>query len=721
MDSITNKQVYNIYTKQNDTSRKLKVSATVSILEEQCKMANVDWVLSSKRFHRESKVNTMVEKRQAMSKKSRADIEAWENSVFVKLQPLEDPVEPSIEDAAGTGKRGRPPKRLSENPGDKTSHKILDQILNNLTCAADEQNISTGTLLRALSDRWAQRNRGESSKEATPDMPVLSACAMIYNLNLSVNQYQELRLEMMTHGFMLPVRNTIDTFKKSLLPPSVLSESVKTSCDLVDVISQTVHSLLEVQEEIPVADVKVIAKFGLDGSGSHKIRHQVVDRESSEDSSSDEEEEKETTSYLAAFWCPLHIRCGDETLWSNPLPNSILYARPVCLVREKETRESVEQHFKPHMDKLAAIEKGVVQVEITNGRKAQVVTELSMMDGKMIDLIQGDSGAFCHYCNATRADANDIIKIQNGFKIEKTAEKCREIWESIESGEILYSDKCRVGQVHKPLNTRDIRFYGITHQKLRSLDHMEKLLYHLVSGQTHTWSETEFRVKDALKIAKKVTIKHIRKKLGFLIDTPTSGGGNTDTGGIAERFFSRESREDICVLINKESDRDAFSKLLGMYEMVLSVCQNVDASKIAIPTEVRVLCQELMIFEKTSFPWAYISPSVHSMCGHNPELFEITGGAPIAIYSEQGSEAWNKHIRAFKSGPAARARQTSIQENIHDIFNRMMLQTHPKIATRKRQVQCGRCERLGHTIRSCSLLVSSVLDLEATRVQKCFK
>ena len=32
---------------------------------------------------------------------------------------------------------------------------------------------------------------------------------------------------------------------------------------------------------------------------------------------------------------------------------------------------------------------------------------------------------------------------------------------------------------------------------------MEKLLYHLVSGQTHTWSETEFRVNDALKIAKK--------------------------------------------------------------------------------------------------------------------------------------------------------------------------------------------------------------------------
>ena len=28
-----------------------------------------------------------------------------------------------------------------------------------------------------------------------------------------------------------------------------------------------------------------------------------------------------------------------------------------------------------------------------------VHTELSMIDGKMVDLIQGDSGSFCHYFN----------------------------------------------------------------------------------------------------------------------------------------------------------------------------------------------------------------------------------------------------------------------------------------------------------------------------------
>ena len=155
--------------------------------------------------------------------------------------------------------------------------------------------------------------------------------------------------------------------------------------------------------------------------------------------------------------------------------------------------------------------------------------------------------------------------------------------------------------------------------------------------------------------------------------------------------------------------------------MVLSVCQNVDPSKTAIPSEVRALCTELMVFEKTNFPWAMLSPSVHSMCGHNPGLFEITKGARIAIFSEQGSEAWNKYIRSFKSGPAAPARQTSIQKNLLDIFNRMMAKTHPEIAIRKRQNRCTRCNKLGHTVRSCPSLVSTVLSCEQSRVQSCFK
>ena len=163
---------------------------------------------------------------------------------------------------------------------------------------------------------------------------------------------------------------------------------------------------------------------------------------------------------IAGFWSPLEIFSANQNLlWNNPLPNSILFARPVFLVREKETWDSVSDHFKPNKDKLAAMEK-------ESGRNFYDWWE-----------------------DATKEDANNIAKIADGFLIGKTAEKCLLALESVESGEISYSDKERAGQVHKPLHIRDIRYYGITHQKLGSLDNMEKLMYQLVSRQKHTWSE----------------------------------------------------------------------------------------------------------------------------------------------------------------------------------------------------------------------------------------
>ena len=75
----------------------------------------------------------------------------------------------------------------------------------------------------------------------------------------------------------------------------------------------------------------------------------------------------------------------------------------------------------------------------------KIVTELSMIDGKMADLIQGDSGAFCHYCMATRAEANDIKWIEEGFIIEKSFENCMETWKKLESGELSYNNKGRAG------------------------------------------------------------------------------------------------------------------------------------------------------------------------------------------------------------------------------------------------------------------------------------
>ena len=192
-----------------------------------------------------------------------------------------------------------------------------------------------------------------------------------------------------------------------------------------------------------------------------------------------------------------------------------------------------------------------------------------------------------------------------------------------------------------------------------------------------------------------------------LMDAPTCNGGNTNNGHLAELFFDPKNRTKICSLIKKTVDRENFAILLQYFNKFLTVTQSTDTSKIANVEKVKFLGQDLMLHHKRSFPFAYIAPSVHQLCAHSHELMELADGEPIGIYSEQGLEAWNKHIRAFKSGPATRARQMSIEINNYDVYIRMFLLSHPSVYGKRRQVYCKECLKVGHTTRSCPKLKQS--------------
>ena len=662
-------------------------------------------------------------RRDLVRKGDTENLESWRAEVF----PIPTTSQSSNEsgDVPSVVGPGRPKKRLSDNPVRKTENSILDRLLESIEQFAEQECVPPQTLLQKL----VQRSKEKWDKEPTEPsgkchVPVTDACAMMFNINLSVQQYQKLRTYLMEHSIYLPPRNEVDSYKKTLQCEFKV-EATKTSCSFPVLFNDTVGALLSQQSTSFLGEgdvVKVEGKIGIDGSGSHQIRHQLA--EDSDDEGEDDkgkDEKKSETSYIGIFWCPLSIHVNDALFWSNILPNSTMYSRPICLMREKENRESVQEHFKPYIDEMHAMETEESYINI--GGKSQLLsvhTELSMVDGKMVDLIQGDAGSFCHYCYVTRAQANDLTCILQGFVIEKSVQEMLEKWDQIESGEMSYEDPKRGGQCHKPMNNADLRFFAIMHQKLRSLDNCLKMLYHLVSGQTHTWSESNPNVKDAIKKAKKECIDHIRKECRFLVDCPTQIGGNTNTGPLADNFFSSEHRLKICNVIRKSSDRVAFAELLSYFNKMLSITQQCDITRIVKIDMVKQLGQQLMVFYKQNFPFAMISPSVHQMCAHSWELFSMTDGKPIAVYAEQSVEAWNKHIRAFKSGPSSRARQCSIKLNTRDIFTRMLVQSHPIIASKRRVLKCKRCEKHGHTIRSCPMNVATVQDAEKTFIDSCY-
>ena len=79
----------------------------------------------------------------------------------------------------------------------------------------------------------------------------------------------------------------------------------------------------------------------------------------------------------------------------------------------------------------------------------------------------------------------------------------------------------------------------------------------------------------------------------------------------------------------------------------------------------------------TYLRWFMIIPTVHQLCAHTLELFQINQGKSISKWNESPLENWNKHVRSFQSGPAARAKQDSVKQNIHDIINRMLIRSNP--------------------------------------------
>ena len=194
--------------------------------------------------------------------------------------------------------------------------------------------------------------------------------------------------------------------------------------------------------------------------------------------------------------------------------NSTAFARPVSLVRAAEERHILSVELEPS---FAVIREEYAAYIVIGGVNINVLckTECSMLDGKMVSLLQCDSGAFCHLCHATRADANDTALISNGFEITKDYNSCKEAWEKLVAGKIGYSSSERQGQCHKNIVKADLHCFSVLHFKLQSLDFAQKILYHLVAWQK-TWTEAGnlFRFIEA---AKQQCIDHIRVITGMLI------------------------------------------------------------------------------------------------------------------------------------------------------------------------------------------------------------
>ena len=383
---------------------------------------------------------------------------------------------------------GRPSLTLGDDPCAKTARNILKEQVECIELFAKEQNISNSDALDKLVAECRRKWKTSEVKKMNA-VPVESATAIMYCLNLSTNQYQLLRTMCLTHDIDFPKRNDIDDYKKSLHPP-IKSLELKAAVEMDILLHETSSALVKLNAKHVVQEgtsYKVIGKFGVDGSGAHKLRHQKIASELMT-SESEHIDPTRAASFLLQAYCPLKIICGLDVVWSNIVPNSTTFCRPVSLTRATETRDVLKVELEPVFKFIRAPfeEELIIDGKVV---KMHYETECSMVDGKMVDLLAGDSGAFCHFCTSTKANANDIDLIKEGFNIDKDFESCRQAWEKLQSGSISYSSSERQGQCHENLIKADLHCFSVLHMKLRSLDFIQKIYYHLVAGRKD-WKET---------------------------------------------------------------------------------------------------------------------------------------------------------------------------------------------------------------------------------------
>ena len=254
---------------------------------------------------------------------------------------------------------GRPRKSLGDGPCSKLSKSILHEQVVLLEKFADEQNISKEKALEMLNAECARYWKLKSKCEKAT-LPELDATALVYNMNLSLPQYQLLRTTCLPHNIEFPPRNKIDIVKKTL-HPTIKSQELRASVSMKDLLAETATSILKVTDVKPELgdSYTVTGKFGLDTSGGHKIRQQLVNAETVLEETPHLDPTR-VSSFLLACYCPLELRSVDKCIWKNPVPNSTAFARPVSLARANEERGVLLEEMKDPMSVLGSVYEAVI-------------------------------------------------------------------------------------------------------------------------------------------------------------------------------------------------------------------------------------------------------------------------------------------------------------------------------------------------------------------------
>lgn len=238
------------------------------------------------------------------------------------------------------------------------------------------------------------------------------ALALMVDLKLSKPKYEQLRSQnRQRNADLLPPYYRVAEAKAECYPPkaSITLSDLGAEVELQDLLDHTIDRLLQTCEQKLFADLtepklEATYKWGMDGASGQSLYKQIF-HNNSDNCSAD-------ASVFMISLLPLEVESNDSVIWTNPLPSSTKYCRPVKFTFMKETPENSIREYKLMEDKIGKLKDTLV---VCSNRNIHVAHKLysTMVDGKMIDDLTGNKcHSTCNICSAKTSEMNHLDKLK---------------------------------------------------------------------------------------------------------------------------------------------------------------------------------------------------------------------------------------------------------------------------------------------------------------------
>lgn len=360
--------------------------------------------------------------------------------------------------SSATKKRGRPTKDFSECSERskllKTENLRLDtpsdQLFYSTVKVLHQQGFhKAAKLVEAITADPENCTFDQNGKQPETFSPE-EALSLLIDTESTKRGYLLWRSEALKkNSNLIPSYYAVAKAKEECYPKNITVTESSAEVGLQELFDHTfqrivkIESVVSVLEKMPpdeLENLELVFKYGMDGSGGHQLYKQGFSKGEC-DLGSD-------GSIFLICAVPVELRVkgsNKKVVWKNKKPSSTRFCRPIKFIFAKETGDFVREMHSYMAKKVAALTAS--EFSLPSGKR--VVTEfialLTMLDGKVCNLIIRACSNACPLCKASSTNLNNI-------------------------------DEC----LSRPLNSTAVSF-GISplHAKMRVFDNLLKVAYNM--------------------------------------------------------------------------------------------------------------------------------------------------------------------------------------------------------------------------------------------------